>query len=316
VGEIRDRETADIAFRGSQTGHLVLSTLHTNNSVATLTRLYDMGLEPYLISSAIQAIVAQRLVRLICPHCEEEYKPNNELLMKFKSFIDHTPSMKFIHGRGCAKCSFTGYFGRTALFEILEITLEIRQLISEHATEMRIFEKARSEGLGTLAESGFRKVTEGVTTLEELSNIIDLVDEHPTTEPEKTNLKRKTTILVVDDSKLIREMVISALSNDDFEFKEAEDGEQGLKLMHTLKPDLLISDVNMPKMDGFELVHRVRSSLETATIPIIMLTTLNDKESELKGIRAGADDYIAKPFDAEKLRARTGMILRRIKRNV
>ena len=118
IGEIRDKETSEIAFRASLTGHIVFSTLHTNSAVSSITRLLDIGLEPYLIASSIILIVAQRLVRIICPYCKEEYTPDNETIDRFRTYIEKFNIKKFYKGKGCEQCLFTGFLGRTAIFEI------------------------------------------------------------------------------------------------------------------------------------------------------------------------------------------------------
>jgi type IV pilus assembly protein PilB len=170
VGEIRDRETADIAFRSSLTGHLVLSTLHTNSSVATVTRLADIGLEAYLISSSLSLVVAQRLVRLNCKYCAVDYDPDRHIMEIFCAYLDRFRTRSFKRGTGCEHCNYTGFYGRTAIFEMLAMNEEIRYLISHRKREEEIFEAAKKNGLRTLAESGIALVVRGVTTLEEISS--------------------------------------------------------------------------------------------------------------------------------------------------
>jgi len=174
VGEIRDRETADIAFRSSLTGHLVFSTLHTNDSISTVTRLYDLGLESYLVSSGLLLIVAQRLVRVSCPNCLERYVPEEEMLSKCRRILPQVriPEV-FYRGKGCDYCSNTGYRGRTAVFEILRVYNSIKRLIEERAPEQDILRAARKHGFKTLIEAGLLKALRGQTTLEEVFDVID-----------------------------------------------------------------------------------------------------------------------------------------------
>ncbi len=164
VGEIRDSETAQIAVQSALTGHLVLSTLHTNDAPSAITRLFDLGIEPFLIASALEGIIAQRLVRKICPYCKEEYRPSKEELKELGLSGDHT----FYRGRGCEQCMGTGYRGRTGIFEVLEVDEEIKKLIvkTQSATDIRNF--ARSRGFKSMLEDGIRKVLSGITTPEEV----------------------------------------------------------------------------------------------------------------------------------------------------
>lgn len=174
VGEIRDLETAEIAIQASLTGHLVLSTLHTNDAPSTVTRLVDMGVEPFLISSSVIAAVSQRLARRICPHCKEPYQPRRDLLLGF-GFDPDAPENKdvvFYHGRGCERCRYTGYLGRIAVFEIMEMNAELAELVAKRATHGQIREAALAGGMLTLAQDGFRKVLAGVTTVDDLVRVV------------------------------------------------------------------------------------------------------------------------------------------------
>jgi len=164
VGEIRDRETAEIATHASLTGHLVISTIHTNNSIATIARLQDMGIEPYLISSSISAIMSQRLLRKICPYCKKDYTPPESLIAELKL----PPFAKFYRGQGCQKCHETGYMDRVGIYEILVFTENIRELILHKAGTKEIAEVAEKEGFVSLSEAGIRLVVSGVTTIEEV----------------------------------------------------------------------------------------------------------------------------------------------------
>jgi type IV pilus assembly protein PilB len=168
VGEIRDKETAEIAIRASLTGHLVLSTVHTNSACLTITRLVDMGVEPFMISSSLLVVESQRLVRKVCPNCKEPYQPDQRLLEEFiHSKIDFSKA-NFVKGRGCSECRNSGYKGRVALAEILPITPAIRELIMRRATSTEIEAKAIEEGMPTLRMDGVTKMMNGVTTIDEV----------------------------------------------------------------------------------------------------------------------------------------------------
>jgi len=168
VGEVRDLETAQISVQASLTGHIVFSTLHTNDAPSTITRLVDMGLEPYLIAATLEAIVAQRLVRLICVECKVEYTPDNEELASIGLLPDDLAGKTFCYGKGCENCNNTGYRGRTALFETMMITDSVRELILESASTSRLRDQAQQEGMRGLRESGLLKIYEGLTSIEEV----------------------------------------------------------------------------------------------------------------------------------------------------
>ncbi len=171
VGEIRDIETADIAIKAALTGHLVLSTLHTNDAPSTITRLLDMDIEPFLISSSVIAIIAQRLVRVICPHCKQKIVVEPELLTKVGFSPKEIDTIKVYQGKGCGFCNDTGYKGRVALFEILTISDDIINLILTRASAEKIREQAVSESMKTLRASGLEKIKMGITTIEEVLRV-------------------------------------------------------------------------------------------------------------------------------------------------
>lgn len=169
VGEIRDKETAEVAIQAALTGHLVFSTLHTNDAAGAITRLIDMGVEPFLISSSVSGVLAQRLMRMVCKDCKEEYTPTKEALKDIGiKESDLTPSIKFYIGKGCPKCMNTGYKGRIGIFELMLIDEKIHNLIIAKATREEIRRQAKSSGMVTLKDDGLEKVKEGLTTVEEV----------------------------------------------------------------------------------------------------------------------------------------------------
>jgi type IV pilus assembly protein PilB len=168
VGEIRDVETAEIAVQAALTGHMVFSTLHTNDAPATVTRLRDMGVPPFLITATVEAILAQRLVRRICTNCREEVVPGADVLADLELTSDQAVGRKFYRGRGCEKCNRTGYKGRLGLFEFLVMNDEIRDLVMRNASTEDIREAARRAGMVTLRDSGLAQAYEGITTAEEV----------------------------------------------------------------------------------------------------------------------------------------------------
>ena len=174
VGEIRDAETADIAVNSAMTGHLVLSTLHTNDAATTLPRLMDMNIEPYLVSSTVSVIVAQRLIRKICEKCRVSVTQTAEDLRKHISrdlinkFFGDKKELRLYQGKGCPICQQTGYAGRVGIFEVLVISPAIKELINAKADAAIIAQKGKEEGMKTMLEDGLEKVAAGITTIEEI----------------------------------------------------------------------------------------------------------------------------------------------------
>jgi len=169
IGEIRDRETAEIAIHASLTGHLVFSTLHTNDAASAATRLIDMGIEPFLVASSVMAVLAQRLLRQICPDCKKPYKPTAEELGRLG--LDSKIAYTFYRGAGCPNCSQTGYRGRTGIYELLVLDDEVRRLIGAKADSSVIKQAGIAKGMITLKQEGATKVAQGVTTTEEVMRI-------------------------------------------------------------------------------------------------------------------------------------------------
>ena len=177
LGEIRDSETAKIAMQAAQTGHLVLSTLHTDNAPSVVTRLMDIGAEPYVIASALVGVVAQRLVRRLCVHCRRQYTPPPDVLRSLNISDADAASIPFYKSVGCDQCNHTGYRGRIGIYEVMRITDKLRRLISAKAGEDQLREAAVSGGMITLGEDGLAKVKSGVTTAEELLRVVTEVRE-------------------------------------------------------------------------------------------------------------------------------------------
>ena len=378
VGEIRDRETAEIAFRAAQTGHLVLSTLHTNDTVSTITRLLDLGIEPYLIAPSLIAIIAQRLVRKVCERCAEPAVAEGPTLHRERRLRE---------AKGCAVCHGTGYVGRTGCYEVLEISKKMQRLIEAKAAESQMRMLGAEEGMISLRENTLVKVESGLTTTEEAARVIQFESRGPqcpqclnpveeqfvtcpycrhslrsvcracgktlkknwtscpyceaspadtpaTTKPALAvpspagqseagpeasavevvgQTSEKAKILVVDDYADVRTLVRTALQSggNDVIVEEAESGADALARIETDKPHLIILDLMMPGMDGYEVCRRLRANLKTAFIPILMLTALADTKSKSLGFLAGTDDYLVKPFENAELRSRVGWLLQR-----
>ncbi|NOT33985.1 MAG: Flp pilus assembly complex ATPase component TadA [Candidatus Eisenbacteria bacterium] len=176
IGEIRDRETAQIAFRASVTGHLVLSTVHTNDAAGAVTRLVDLGLEPFMVASSLLGVVSMRLVRTLCPRCKETYEVNASNLNRLgvRDLVDGTVELS--RGRGCPNCRETGYIGRTGVFEVLEISDHVRGLVLQNSPDSAIRQAAVESGMRGMGEDGLKKVMMGRTTLEEVTRVVYLAE--------------------------------------------------------------------------------------------------------------------------------------------
>jgi type IV pilus assembly protein PilB len=172
VGEIRDRETAEIAIQASLTGHLVLSTLHTNDSASAITRLLEMGVEPYLISSALMAVVAQRLLRSICPECKTAFYPPREVIRELG--FDEEKQLRLLKGKGCSACYDSGFKGRLGLYEMLEMDDGLQKLILSNGTIDEYQRYLKIKGHKTLRESGYEKAIKGLTTIEEVKRVTSI----------------------------------------------------------------------------------------------------------------------------------------------
>jgi type IV pilus assembly protein PilB len=168
VGEIRDKETAEISVQASLTGHLVFSTLHTNDAPSAIARLLDLGLEPFLVTATLEGIVAQRLCRKICNNCKEEYQPSEEQLMELELRPDDVVGKTFYYGKGCETCNNTGYKGRIGIYEIMLFDDDLRDMIIKHASTQVLRMEARKRGMRTLRQSGLLAIYDGITTIEEV----------------------------------------------------------------------------------------------------------------------------------------------------
>jgi general secretion pathway protein E/type IV pilus assembly protein PilB len=168
VGEIRDKETAEIAINAALTGHMVFSTLHTNDAPSAISRLVDIGIKPFLVAAALRAVLAQRLVRRICPNCKQAHTPDEKLLSSLGIRSDQALDANFMLGKGCPKCNSTGFRGRVGVFEMFTMSEELQQMVYENASLVALRNKSKEMGMRTMREDGIRKVIAGVTTPEEV----------------------------------------------------------------------------------------------------------------------------------------------------
>jgi len=324
VGEIRDRETAGIAMEAAQTGHLLLSTMHTNDAPGSITRLTDLDVEPFLISSSLIGILAQRLVRRVCTVCAVARDPGTEELEKVpSSALPAAPAWRA--GPGCDACSQTGYKGRVAIHELLVINDEIRELIARRASEHSIRDAGRRAGMTTLMDDGLAKATEGITTLAEVLRVAP-PDETATATAAPVAIDpgvpvaagppvgidgAPVRVLVVEDSPTVSTVVKYFLELEGFAVTVAADGIEGLELARRERPHVIVSDVNMPGLDGISMVKALREDPLTRGVAILMLTSESSVETETRGLETGADDYILKPVEPRRLAARVRTLMTR-----
>jgi type IV pilus assembly protein PilB len=315
VGEIRDQETADIALGAAQTGHLLLSTLHTNDATATITRLFDLGIQPFLIAASLVGIVAQRLVRRPCPACLTPQQPSAELIEKAGGPSRLPAGARWVAGVGCDKCAQSGMKGRIAIHEVMAVNDEVRELISSRAAEHVIRKAAIRGGMRTLLEDGVDKAARGLTTLDEVLRVVSSGDASgrvAVKPPVVVAPMAESTpaaapggkVLVVEDSPTIMSVIKYFLEIEGFEVFSAENGLLGLEMAFKERPDVIVSDVMMPGMGGVDMVKALRADPQMKNVRILMLTSESSVEAEAEGLSAGADDYILKPVEPRRLAAR------------
>jgi type IV pilus assembly protein PilB len=321
VGEIRDEETASIALEAAQTGHLLLSTVHANDAPATITRLFDLGVQPFLAASSLAGVLAQRLVRRPCLACAEPHDPSPETVERLGGWTA-LPQGRWVAGRGCAQCGQSGFAGRLAIHELLIVDQQVRELIASRASEQAIRKAAHAAGMRSLVEDGIEKAAAGLTTLDEVLRVaalaeIDARAEEPAARAATPaaapgeSVSEPRRVLVVEDSPTIVTVVTYYLELEGFEVIAAEDGRLGLEIALRECPALIVSDVNMPGMGGLEMVKALRLNPLTADVPVLMLTSDTSVDTEAAGLASGADDYITKPVDPRRLVARIKALLAR-----
>ena len=293
VGEIRDKETAAIASQAAQTGHLVLTTLHANDSVKAIVRLMDMGLEPFAVAAGLRATSAQRLVRRLCRACR---KPADD----GASFL----------AVGCADCRFTGYSGRVALLEILQLNDDLRGLVANWPGEKEFRQAAAACGaLRTLADAAKASVAAGDTSAEEVASYWDGARSVPSVRAAVP--RGEDRVLIVDDDEVLRLLLVRAVVNRGMAADEAENGEVALELLRRKEYAAVLTDLNMPRVDGRALLSRIRSDPRTAGVPVLILTSDTDDHSHEMALEAGADDYLTKPFKPAIVAAKLAAAVRR-----
>jgi type II secretory ATPase GspE/PulE/Tfp pilus assembly ATPase PilB-like protein/CheY-like chemotaxis protein len=351
IGEIRDQETAQIALQASLTGHLVLSTLHTNDAPNAVTRLVDMGMEPYKIASALRGVIAQRLMRRLCLVCRAT--TDAPVPDDIARFVQGTPTL--YKAVGCGDCAQTGYRGRFSIVEVLAMNPILEQRIGQGATADELADLARDNGMRSLFESGLRHVVAGESSLEELLRVTDVPQEDSRARPARPGRSGRGTapappppasapaapvspldlmslelvdelvgdgtppagrgggscVLLVEDEDQLRRVMKDLLEREGYIVAEARDGVQALDQVDRFAPDVIILDLNLPGLDGYGVLSQLRSRPATRDIPVMVLTAKGDEDNEVRVFELGADDFITKPFRARALSARLEAVLGR-----
>ncbi|HEU5219846.1 MAG TPA: ATPase, T2SS/T4P/T4SS family [Gemmatimonadales bacterium] len=337
VGEIRDSETAGIAIQAGLSGHLVFSTLHTNDAPSAVMRLRDLGTDSFKLAAVLKGIVAQRLVRRLCTKCSEgiktETRPREAWPPAGRAATPRKPV-------GCKACGGTGFRGRTAIIEIMPVDDRVAHKIESGSLPDVLLSAARPLGMRTLWESGLERIWQGVTSLDEVVRVLgerSTDDEMesaaaatareapgaagpaptaamvpPAVRAAVVEKSGKTRILVADDDPQMRRLIRSILERDGFEVTEAGDGLDALEAVESHPVDLMILDIDMPRLDGLGVLEELRARVSTSSVPVIVLTARTD-DTEARVLDLGAQDFLAKPVQPQSLQARVKAVLRRTK---
>lgn len=303
VGEIRDEEVAQIVGQAAYTGHLVLSSMHTADTATAITRLTNLGLEPYKVAESLSAVLAQRLLRTLCPHCRLVH---SDAEARRRSAERHRSSVPYSAGPGCQHCKHTGYVGRVPVAELLTPSNELRDAIARGATAYEIRAAMRAAGCPTMRDQGLRLVASGLTSIQEVDRV--LAEDAAT-----TAVRQKPRVLVTDDEPITRMLVKVLLERERFQVLEPTNGREAVEITTRERPDLLLIDLNMPEMDGYEAIGRLRRDFSFAMLPIVVITAEEGPGIERRVLELGADDYIVKPFDPAIVLSRVNAVFRRLK---
>lgn len=334
VGEIRDNEVAEIVGQAAYTGHLVLSTLHTIDAASAITRLLNLGLPAFKVAESLNAVVAQRLLRRLCPHCRIVNDPETARRL---GALHGVPAVGASVGPGCDQCKQTGYLDRFAVPEVLVPDDALRSAIRDGAGAREIRAAMHHAGCPSMRESALLQVAEGNTSMEEVDRVLTnhhdesaapgaaTADEaKPAVESRRVEAApvlqivppspAKRRVLVTDDDRMIRMLIRMLLEKDGFEVIEAANGAIGVDMARRERPDLMLLDLQMPDLNGFEVIERIRRDITLADLPIVVLTSESAAGVETRVLELGADDYLVKPFEPEVLISRVRATFRRIVR--
>jgi type II secretory ATPase GspE/PulE/Tfp pilus assembly ATPase PilB-like protein/ActR/RegA family two-component response regulator len=304
VGEIRDNETAKIALQAAATGHLVLSTLHTNDAVGAVQRLVDLGLDRSALAPALRGVVGQRLIRRLCGACSvEQAEQRDPATLRLERAFGVRQARRAV---GCKDCGETGYRGRIPLDEVLVNSPDFQERMTRGAPSLERQHAAEKGGMRSIRDVALGHVVVGDTTLDEVERVLGEGDGPP----ERTDEHQR--ILVVDDDAVTRELAVGVLKASGFVVEQATDGQAALDMLaHDARYSLVTLDLNMPHVGGLDVLRRMRGAACTSGVPIIVLTSTEGTDVEVDLMNEGADDYLRKPLDAARFIARVRAVLRR-----
>jgi type IV pilus assembly protein PilB len=305
VGEIRDNEVAQIVGQAAYTGHLVLSSLHTSDAASAITRLLNLGLEPFKVAESLTAIVAQRLVRKLCPKCRVVHDADKAAKLGREHGV---ASVAASAGHGCEHCRNSGYIERVPVAEVLTPDAQVRDAIGRGATATELRASMHAAGCRSMREQGLALVVDGVTSIEEINRVLAA---EPIAASRSSDGKR---VLVVDDDRITRMLVKLLLEREGYEVLEGENGSHAIEIANRERPDLLIIDLMMPEMNGYQALEKLRSNVSLLALPVMVLTAESGPGIEQRVLELGADDYILKPFEPAVLLSRVRAAFRRMQR--
>lgn len=339
VGEVRDSDVADILGQAAYTGHLVLSSLHTIDAATAITRLVNLGLQPFKIAESLNAVVAQRLLRMLCVHCRVTH---DDVAAARIGAAHGVPRIGASVGRGCEQCKQTGYAGRVPVPEILVPDEGLRTAIRNGAGVGEIRAAMNLAGSASMRETALELVAKGVTSIEEVNRVLtnhddlaqpvaEVVEPTPATAQLQTPTKpvlrevealralgprpiESRRVLIADDDRMIRLIVKMLLEKEGFKVLEAENGAVAMETVRREHPDMMLVDLQMPDIDGFEVVRMIRADPTLAAIPVVVVTSERNTAVETRVLEMGADDYVNKPFEPEVLISRVRAAFRRAAR--
>ncbi len=335
VGEIRDMETAELAMQASLTGHMVFSTLHTNDAVGAVTRLADLGIPNYLIAASLTMVVAQRLARRVCNSCAEPVEPTAIQVERLALTPEEVAAGRWRRGRGCSTCSHTGYRGRIGLFEVLTVDRGVKNALMTSGDETQIEAAARRNGLKSLREDGIAKAMLGLTSLDEVLRVTptDLRDTedgaaHAAAEaeapppppaepaPAPAPAERRTRngggiarILLADADSTARHELAAVLREHSYEVIEAAAGTEALDVATAAHPDVALIARDLGDLDGYAVTSELRSRAVTLDLPVMILDSDGSADEYLEALRAGADGNVRRRGGAGEVLSRLDELL-------
>jgi CheY-like chemotaxis protein len=302
VDEVRDDEVAQIAVQAGRNGHLVLSSMTADDAAAAVSRLNDLVPDPVKVSDSLKAVIAQRMVRTLCDRCRIVH---DDVEARRRGAQHGVQRVAASAGPGCAQCKRTGYCAPVMIAELLTVTDDVRAAIARRATPQEI-RAALAPGSSTLRDQAVALVEQGVTSMQEVVRVFGTARPAAATQ-------QAIRVLVTDDEPVTRMLLKGLLRREGFDVLEASTGQQAIDIAMRERPDLLIIDLNMPEMNGYEAIGRLRTDAEMEALPILVLTADESAGVERRVLELGADDYIVKPFDPGILLSRVNAVFRRLR---